>query len=103
MRTAKVVYTGADGDAAIWKGYFDSHVFLSIHYVIDRQRRYGLQAFPKMRLQTMPSGTTSGSIGIELVHNGNGHEEFGQAQVDALVVASQGYSSATYPFRQAVL
>ena len=81
----KVVYTGAEGNADFWKGYFESHAFLSIHYVIDRQG-VTVASVPEDEIANHALGHNERSIGIELVHNGNGHEEFGQVQVDALVV-----------------
>lgn len=80
----KVVYTGADGDAAFWKGYFDSHAYLSVHYIIDR-RGITVSSVPEDETANHAVGHNDESIGIELVHNGDGKEEFGQAQINALV------------------
>jgi N-acetyl-anhydromuramyl-L-alanine amidase AmpD len=80
----KVVYTGAVGDAVFWKTYFEGHAFLSIHYIIDRQG-VTVASVPEDETANHALGHNEGSIGIELVHNGDGQEEFGQAQINALI------------------
>jgi len=83
--SGNVVYTGADGDAVFWKQYFESHVFLGIHYVIDRDGTT-IASVPEDEVANHALGHNERSIGVELVHNGDGQEQFGQAQIDALVV-----------------
>ena len=79
-----VVYTGAVGDAVFWKSYFESHVVLSIHYVIDRHGMT-VASVPEDETANHAFGHNESSIGIELVHNGDGQEEFGKVQINALV------------------
>ena len=79
-----VVYTGAVGDAVFWTSYFESHEFLSIHYVIDRHGMT-VASVPEDESANHAFGHNESSIGIELVHNGDGQEEFGEAQISALV------------------
>lgn len=81
----KVVYTDASGDALLWKGYFENHEFLSIHYIIDRHG-VTVASVPEDETANHALGRNEGSIGIELVHNGDGQEEFGHDQIDAVVV-----------------
>jgi N-acetylmuramoyl-L-alanine amidase len=79
-----VVYSGAPGDAARWKAFFDRDPVLGIHYVIDRVGNI-VSSTPENRMANHALGNNVGTIGIELVHNGDGKEPFGDAQIDALV------------------
>lgn len=80
----RVVYSGAPGDAARWKRFFDTHPFLSIHYVVDRAGTV-LASTPENREANHALHNNEGTIGIELVHNGDGIEPFGDKQIDALI------------------
>ena len=80
----RVVYSGAPGDAARWKKFFDTHPFLGIHYVVDRAGNT-LASTPEDREANHALGNNKGTIGIELVHMGDGKEPFEAKQVDALI------------------
>jgi N-acetyl-anhydromuramyl-L-alanine amidase AmpD len=80
----RVVYSGAPGDAARWKRFFDTHPFLGIHYVVDRAGRV-LPSTPEEREANHALHNNEGAIGIELVHNGDGIEPFSDRQIDALI------------------
>jgi hypothetical protein len=80
----RVVYSGAPGDAARWKAFFDRDPALGIHYIIDRAGTV-LSSTPENRQANHALGNNVGTIGIELVHNGDGQEPFGDAQIHALI------------------
>jgi N-acetylmuramoyl-L-alanine amidase len=80
----RVVYSGAPGDAERWKRFFDGHPFLGIHYVVDREGK-ALPSTPESREANHARDAKDGTIGIELVHQGDGIEPFGDAQFDALI------------------
>jgi hypothetical protein len=80
----RLEFSGAPGDALRWKAFFDRHPFLGIHYVIDRDGHVEAST-PEGRRANHALGNSETSIGIELVHNGDGVEPFGRAQIDALV------------------
>ena len=83
-KAGKVVYTGADGDASYWKSYFDRHPFIGIHYIIDRSGTV-LASVPEDETANHALGHNDDTIGIELVHEGDGVEPFGDKQVQALI------------------
>jgi hypothetical protein len=85
----RVVYSGAPGDAARWKRFFDGHPFLGIHYVVDRSGQ-ALASTPENRDANHARDNNAGTIGIELVHQGDGEEPFGDAQFNALVQLIDG-------------
>jgi N-acetylmuramoyl-L-alanine amidase len=85
----RVVYSGAPGDAAKWKRFFDNHPFLGIHYVVDRNGT-ALPSTPEDREANHAANNKSGTIGIELVHQGDGVEPFGEPQFRALVNLIKG-------------
>jgi N-acetylmuramoyl-L-alanine amidase len=80
----KLEFSGAPGDAKRWKMFFDKHPFLGIHYVVDRD---GLieASTPENRRANHALNASETSIGIEMVHNGDGIEPFGPVQINALV------------------
>jgi N-acetylmuramoyl-L-alanine amidase len=80
----RVVYSGAPGDADRWKRFFDGHPFLGIHYVVDRDGK-ALASTPESREANHARDAKAGTIGIELVHQGDGIEPFSDAQFNALV------------------
>jgi N-acetylmuramoyl-L-alanine amidase len=80
----RVVYSGAPGDADRWKRFFDGHPFLGIHYVVDRDGT-ALASTPEAREANHARDAKEGTIGIELIHQGDGVEPFGDAQFNALV------------------
>lgn len=80
----RVVYSGAPGDAARWKRFFDAHPSLGIHYIVDRAGTV-LSSTSEDRTANHALGHIEGTIGIELVHNGDGVEPFGDKQIDALI------------------
>jgi N-acetyl-anhydromuramyl-L-alanine amidase AmpD len=79
-----VVYSGAPGDTARWKKFFDRDPILGIHYIIDRTGNVA-SSTPENRTANHAQGNNDGTIGIELVHTGDGKEVFGDAQIDALI------------------
>ncbi|MDX2203813.1 MAG: N-acetylmuramoyl-L-alanine amidase [Hyphomicrobiaceae bacterium] len=80
----KLAFSGAPGDAARWKRFFDGHPFLGIHYVVDREG-VALASTPEDRVANHALGHNETTIGIELVHDGDGKEPFADRQIDALV------------------
>jgi hypothetical protein len=80
----RVAYSGAPGDAARWKRFFDRHPFLGIHYIVDRSGTV-VSSTPENQMANHALGTNHGTIGIELVHNGDGEELFGDQQISALI------------------
>lgn len=85
----QVRFSGAPGDAARWKKFFDGHPFLGIHYVVDREGRV-LASTPEERMANHALDNNATSIGIELVHEGDGREPFGEPQISALVGLLKG-------------
>src|SRR6516164_2828831 len=79
-----LAFSGAPGDAQRWKAFFDAHPFLGIHYVVDRAG-VALASTPEDRIANHALGNNATSIGIELVHEGDGVEPFGKPQIDALI------------------
>jgi N-acetyl-anhydromuramyl-L-alanine amidase AmpD len=79
-----VVFSGAPGDAERWKAFFDRHPFLGIHYVVDREGVV-LASTPESRIANHALDHNDTSIGIELVHNGDGEEPFEPMQIEALI------------------
>lgn len=80
----KVVYSGAPGNVARWKKFFDNHPFLSIHYIVDREGEVA-SSMPETMEANHALGNNARTIGIELVHSGDGVEPFPQPMLDALV------------------
>jgi len=80
----KLTFSGAPGDAARWKAFFDRHPFLGIHYVVDREG-VALASTPEDRVANHALDNNETSIGIELVHDGDGEEPFAPTQIDALI------------------
>ena len=80
----KLVFSGAPGDAERWKTFFDRHPFLGIHYVVDREGVV-LASTPEGRVANHALDNNDTSIGIELVHDGDGEEPFGALQIDVLI------------------
>ena len=80
----KLAFSGAPGDAQRWKNFFDRHPFLGIHYVVDRDGLV-LASTPEDRVANHALDNNATSIGIELVHEGDGIEPFGKRQIDALI------------------
>jgi hypothetical protein len=80
----EVVFSGAPGDAERWKTFFDRHPFLGIHYVVDREGMV-LASTPENRIANHALDNNDTSIGIELVHEGDGQEPYGARQIDALI------------------
>ncbi|MBO0741034.1 MAG: N-acetylmuramoyl-L-alanine amidase [Hyphomicrobiaceae bacterium] len=83
-RGGKLMFSGAPGDAQRWKDFFDRHPFLGIHYVVDREGRV-LASTPEDKVANHALENNATSIGIELVHEGDGIEPFGKRQIDALI------------------
>lgn len=83
-KRGRVVYSGAPGDAARWKAFFDRHPMIGIHYVLDRDG-VALASTPEDRQANHARNNNVGTIGIEMVHEGDGVEPFGDRQINALV------------------
>ena len=82
-------FSGAQGDATKWKRFFDIHPFLGIHYVVDREGHV-LASTPEDRAANHALDNNATSIGIELVHEGDGREPFGEPQINALITLVKG-------------
>jgi N-acetylmuramoyl-L-alanine amidase len=80
----KLEFSGAPGDAQRWKTFFDRHPFLGIHYVVDREG-VALASTPEDRIANHALDNNDTTIGIELVHDGDGVEPFSPRQIDALI------------------
>lgn len=80
----QLAFSGAPGDAQRWKKFFDRHPFLGIHYVVDRDGVV-LASTPEDRVANHALDNNDATIGIELVHEGDGREPFGPKQIAALV------------------
>ena len=80
----RLQFSGAPGDADRWKGFFDRHPFLGIHYVVDRDGRVRAST-EEMRVANHALNNSATSVGIELVHDGDGREPFGRPQIAALI------------------
>jgi len=83
-RRGQLAFSGAPGDAQRWKRFFDGHPFLGIHYVVDRDGVV-LASTPEDRVANHAQANNDRTIGIELVHNGDGQEPFGERQIEALI------------------
>jgi N-acetylmuramoyl-L-alanine amidase len=81
-------FSGAPGDAERWKRFFDNHPFLGIHYVLDRDG-VALASTPEERIANHTLDHNDTSIGIELVHDGDGEEPFGPKQMAGLITLLQ--------------
>jgi hypothetical protein len=82
--SGQLKFSGAPGDAERWKKFFDGHPFLGIHYVVDRDGVV-LASTPEGRVARHTLDNNDTTIGIELVHDGDGEEPFGAKQIHALV------------------
>ena len=80
----RLKFSGAPGDASTWKRFFDRHPFLGIHYVVDRDGQVAAST-PEERIANHALDNNATSVGIELVHEGDGIEPFGEPQITALI------------------
>jgi N-acetyl-anhydromuramyl-L-alanine amidase AmpD len=80
----RLEFSGAPGDAERWKAFFDRHPFLGIHYVVDRDG-VALASTPEDRIANHALDNNDTTIGIELVHDGDGEEPFTARQIDGLI------------------
>ena len=80
----RLKFSGAPGDAGTWKRFFDRHPFLGIHYVVDRNGQVAAST-PEERIANHALDNNATSVGIELVHEGDGIEPFGEPQITALI------------------
>lgn len=80
----RVTYSETYGDAVKWKNYFDNHPFLGIHYIVDREGMT-LGSTPEQIEANHALANNRGTIGIELVHAGDGIEPFSDRQINALI------------------
>ncbi len=83
-KRGQLVFSGAPGDAQRWKKFFDGHPFLGIHYVVDREGVVAAST-PEDRVANHALANNESTIGIELVHDGDGQEPFGPKQITALI------------------
>lgn len=88
----KLAFSGADGDAERWKKFFDTHPFLGIHYVVDREGVV-LASTPELVVANHARNANDTTIGIELVHEGDGEEPFSDKQFEALIELIKGIRS----------
>jgi N-acetylmuramoyl-L-alanine amidase len=80
----RLAFSGAPGDAERWKKFFDRHPFLGIHYVVDREGVV-LASTPEDRVANHALDSNETTVGIELVHDGDGREPFSGRQIAALI------------------
>jgi len=80
----RVVYSGAPGDAQRWKRFFDHHPFLGIHYIVDRSGTVATST-TEYRTANHALGHNDGTIGIELINEGDGQDAFSDPQIEALI------------------
>ncbi len=88
-------FSGAPGDAERWKRFFDGHPFLGIHYVLDREG-VALASTPENHIANHALDNNDTTIGIELVHDGDGEEPFGPKQIEGLIALLKSIRSR-YP------
>jgi len=79
----KLDFSGAGKDAAFWKGYFEKHEVLGVHYIIDKAGTQ-IESISIDEVANHALGQNQASIGIELVHSGNGSDPFPDAMITAL-------------------
>jgi N-acetylmuramoyl-L-alanine amidase len=72
------------GEAESWKHYLESQPVDGIHYVIGRDGTVA-KSIPEDQIANHATVANGRSIGIELVHRGDGKEPFPSTQVDALI------------------
>jgi N-acetylmuramoyl-L-alanine amidase len=82
--SGEIAFSGAPGSAERWKDFFDRHPFLGIHYVVGRDGEV-LASTPELRVANHAYANNATTIGIELVHDGNGVEPFADPQIEALI------------------
>jgi N-acetyl-anhydromuramyl-L-alanine amidase AmpD len=82
--SGQVVSSGAQGNAQYWKRFFNNDPSLGIHYIVDRQGAVATST-PEDQMANHAHDHDEGTIGIELVHNGDGIEPFNGEQIDALI------------------
>jgi N-acetylmuramoyl-L-alanine amidase len=83
-RNGAVAYSGAPGDVWQWKRFFDAHPFLGVHYIIDRKGQVAAST-PDNLVANHALDHNDDTVGIELVHSGDGVELFGEEQIGALI------------------
>jgi N-acetylmuramoyl-L-alanine amidase len=71
-------------DAQFWKRYLEKEPIDGIHYVIGRDGTVAA-SIAESEIANHATIANSRSIGIELVHRGDGEEPFPTAQIDALI------------------
>jgi len=91
-RNDRVVFSGAKGDANRWKEYFEKSAVVGIHYIVDRDGRVA-SSIDEDRIANHAKGRNSRSLGIELVNNGDGVEDYSSAQIEALINLVRGIMS----------
>ena len=83
-KNGMLAYSGAFGDVWQWKRFFDTHPFLGVHYIIDRKGQVA-SSTPERLIANHALDHNEDTIGIELVHNGDGIEPFSAEQISALM------------------
>ncbi len=76
-------FSGAGNDAAFWKEWFEKQPVVGIHFIID-QSGTQVESISTDEVANHAIGHNQSSIGIELVHRGNGKDEFPDAMMSAL-------------------
>ena len=80
----KVKHTPAGKDAKFWVDWFAVQPKVSIHYVIDKKGATA-KGLSEDEVAMHAYKRNSDSIGIELVNQGNGTDQYPKAQIDAVV------------------
>lgn len=91
-KNGKVIFSGASGDAQKWKTFFESEKDKSIHYIVDKQGAVA-KSIDEDRVAWHALAHNGRSIGIELVNEGDGKDDYPKAQIDALRALVKGIRS----------
>jgi len=70
--------------AGIIQYFTDNQHRISIHYIIDRNGDV-VRMVPEQQIAHHVRGHNANSIGIELINDGDGHDQFAAAQITALI------------------
>lgn len=79
----KLEFSPATKDSDYWKNWFEEHDILSIHYIIDKDGNTAT-SLPEDKIAIHAKGLNEKSIGIELVHPGDGQTTFTDKMITAL-------------------
>ena len=78
-----VRYSSAKSGLVFWKGFFERHAVVGIHYIIDRDGSI-VSSIDEGRVANHAIGWNQRSIGVELINKGDGVESYPKAQILSL-------------------